>query len=51
VCREFVRAGPDKLISGPRHVRELTVLVTDRRKLEMIDGDSGTELSLNAVLA
>lgn len=50
VTRECLAAVPDTSISGLRVVRELTALVAQRGKPEMIVSDNGTELTSNAVL-
>lgn len=50
VTRECLRAVPDTSISGRRIVRELTDLIAERGKPDMIVSDNGTELTSNVVL-
>lgn len=49
VTRECLQAVPDRSISGRRVVRELTDIIAERGKPEMIVSD--TELTASAVLA
>ncbi|PWR17929.1 IS3 family transposase [Zavarzinia aquatilis] len=49
--RECLRAVVDTSLSGRRVVRELTELIAERGKPQMIVSDNGTELTSNAVLA
>jgi transposase InsO family protein len=51
VTRECLAAVPDTSISGHRVVRDLTELIAQRGKPDMIVSDNGTELTSNAVLA
>ena len=51
VTRECLAAVPDTSISGRRVVRELTQLIEQRGKPDMIGSENGTELTSNAVLA
>jgi transposase InsO family protein len=50
VTRECLGAIPDTSISGRRVARELTTLVAQRGKPQMIVSDNGTEFTSNAVL-
>jgi transposase InsO family protein len=51
VTRECLAAVPDTSISGVRVARELTRLICQRGKPEMIVSDHGTELTSNAIFA
>ena len=51
VTRECLAAIPDTSISGRRVARELTTLIEQRGKPEMIVSDNGTEFTSNAMLA
>jgi len=51
VTRECLAAIPDTSISGKRVARELTTLIEQRGKPDMIVSDHGTELTSNAILA
>jgi transposase InsO family protein len=51
VTRECLAAVPDTSISGKRVARELTALIEQRGKPDMIVSDHGTELTSNAILA
>ena len=51
VTRECLAAIPDTSISGRRVARELTDLIAERGKPDMIVSDHGTEFTSNAILA
>ena len=51
VTRECLAAIPDTSISGARVARELTALIAQRGKPQMIVSDNGTEFTSNAVLS
>lgn len=51
VTRECLAAIPDTSISGRRVARELTDLIAQRGKPDMIVSDHGTEFTSNAILA
>src|SRR6476660_3291988 len=51
VTRECLAAIPDTSISGRRVARELTDLIVQRGKPDMIVSDHGTEFTSNAILA
>ncbi len=50
VTRECLAAIPDTSLSGARVARELTRLISQRGKPEMIVCDNGTEFTSNAIL-
>jgi putative transposase len=50
VTRECLAAIPDTSISGKRVARELTALIEERGKPQMIVSDNGTEFTSNAIL-
>ena len=51
VTRECLAAVPDTSISGARVARELTRLIEQRGKPQMIVSDNGTEFTSNAILS
>src|SRR3954469_21027181 len=51
VTRECLAAIPDTSISGRRVARELTTIIAQRGKPDMIVSDHGTEFTSNAMLA
>lgn len=51
VTRECLAAIPDTSISGRRVARELTMLIEQRGKPQMIVSDNGTEFTCNAILS
>ena len=51
VTRECLAAIPDTSISGVRVARELTALIAQRGKPEMIVSDNGTEFTSHAIFA
>ena len=51
VTRECLAAIPDTSISGVRVARELTTLIAQRGKPEMIVSDNGTEFTSHAIFA
>ncbi len=51
VTRECLPAVVDMSISGRRVVRELTAMIAERGRPEIIVSDNGTELTPNAILA